>query len=149
MGAAGLAGVGMSGIPFVCQSLTCVLTGMGRPGICCCVRNVHDLDARHLVQVRVTHVTCDCHVHIVTRLSARLPGSTVALFSTLQPLFTGILGLIGIFNLFRVMQRVAVRFPLPSHLISLQFLAREFLCRRDWVVLQLCSVHCCCRCACC
>jgi hypothetical protein len=46
--------VGMSGIPFVCQSLTSVLTGMGRPGICCCVRNVHDLDARHLVQVRVT-----------------------------------------------------------------------------------------------
>ena len=28
--------------------------------------------------------------------SARLPGSTVALFSTLQPLFTGMLGLIGI-----------------------------------------------------
>ncbi len=27
--------------------------------------------------------------------SARLPGSTVALFSTLQPLFTGILGLVG------------------------------------------------------
>lgn len=41
----------------------------------------------------VTFATCMTWT-LVTWCSARLPGSTVALFSTLQPLFTGILGLI-------------------------------------------------------
>jgi hypothetical protein len=43
----------------------------------------------------VQSISRDCD-YLVMPASARLPGSTVALFSTLQPLFTGILGLIGI-----------------------------------------------------
>ena len=80
---------------------------MGCTIVCCNFRNLYDLVPRHMVQVCITFLvqraTRDMLpvVHVTNpSASARLPGSTVALFSTLQPLFTGMLGLIGIARFF-------------------------------------------------
>jgi hypothetical protein len=68
---------------------------MGRAHLRRHLRHLHDVDAGHVVQVyALRHASPGALV--TPPVSARLPGFTVALFSTLQPLFTGILGLIGI-----------------------------------------------------
>ena len=71
------------------------VAGMGRAHLRCHLRHLHDVDVGHVVQVYApSHASPGAL--FTPPASARLPGSTVALFSTLQPLFTGILGLIGI-----------------------------------------------------
>lgn len=66
---------------------------MGCAGVRRHICHVHDVDVSHVVQVCAASFTRPYQSY--ASRSARLPGSTVALFSTLQPLFTGMLGLVG------------------------------------------------------
>lgn len=110
--------------------------GMGRADLCCHVCNVYDMDSGHVVQVRARDG--NVFAFMPTSLcSARLPGSTVALFSTLQPLFTGVLGLLGILKrLFTSCHPPSSSFCFLLVSPRLQFCTRACPCRRVWVVLQ-------------